>query len=80
MTSLKYLFIEPQYIGRGYGKVLWNHLVEYCEIMGFKEFSIVTSPQAKEFYVKMGAVPCGDVESLLKKGRIIPLLIYTVKK
>jgi len=34
----------------------------------------------KEFYVKMGAIPCGEVESLLKKGRIIPQLIYTVEK
>ncbi len=53
-------------------------LVEYCRIIGIKEFSIVTSPQAQEFYVKMGAVTCGEEESLLKKGRIIPKLIYTV--
>jgi len=80
VTYLEYLFIEPKYIGKGYGKLLWNHLVEYCKITGLKELSIVTSPQAKGFYVKMGAVPCGEVESLLKKGRIIPRLIYTVKK
>ena len=79
MTSLEYLFIEPKYIGQGYGKLLWNHLVEYCKSEGFKELCIVTSPQAKEFYLKMGAVSWGEVESLLKKGRIIPRLIYTVK-
>lgn len=78
MNSLEYFFIEPQYIGQGYGKLLWNHLVEYCKTVGIKEFSIVTSPQAQEFYVKMGAIICGEVESLLKKGRIIPQLIYTL--
>lgn len=78
-TSLEYFFIEPKYIGHGYGKILWNYLVKDCKNLGIKEFSIVTSPQAKEFYVKMGAIPCGEVESLLKKGRIIPQLIYTIE-
>lgn len=79
-ASLEYFFIEPKYIGRGYGKLLWNYLIKDCKNLGIKEFSIVTSPQAKDFYVKMGAVQCGEVESLLKKGRIIPQLIYTVEK
>ena len=79
-TSLEYFFIDPKYIGKGYGKLLWNYLVKDCKKLGIKEFSIVTSPQAKEFYVKMGAIPSGEVESLLKKGRIIPRLIYTVEK
>jgi len=79
-TSLEYFFIEPKYIGKGYGKLLWNYLVNDCKNLGIKDFDIVTSPQAKEFYVKMGAIPCGEVESLLKKGRIIPQLIYRVEK
>jgi GNAT superfamily N-acetyltransferase len=80
MASLEYFFIEPEYIGQGYGKLLWNHLVKHSKIIGIKEFIIVTSPQAQEFYIKMGAVTCGEIESLLKKGRIIPKLIYTVEK
>jgi N-acetylglutamate synthase-like GNAT family acetyltransferase len=80
VTSLEYFFIEPEYIGQGYGKLLWSHLVKGCKIIGIEEFSIVTSPQAQEFYVKMGAITCGEVESLLKKGRIIPQLIYTVER
>ena len=79
MTSLEYFFIEPEYIGQGYGKLLWNYLVSFCKVIGSKEFSIVTSPQAKEFYTKMGAKPQREVESLLKKGRMIPRLIYVVK-
>lgn len=79
-TSLEYFFITPKYIGKGYGKLLWNYLIKDCKKLGIKELSIVTSPQAKEFYVKMGAVSCGEVESLLKKGRIIPRLIYTIEE
>lgn len=78
ITSLEYFFIEPRYIGQGYGKILWNHLINNCKIAGIRELDIVTSPQAQDFYVKMGAVACGEVESLLKEGRIIPHLIYRV--
>lgn len=77
-TSLEYFYIAPKYIGKGYGKLLWNHLIKDCRSRGMKEFSLVTSPQAKEFYIRMGAILCGEVESLLKKGRIIPKLIYTI--
>lgn len=77
-VSLEYFFVEPRYIGKGYGRLLWKHLVERCKELGIGEFHIVTSPQAKEFYVKMGAVPRGEVESLLRKGRMVPLLAYTV--
>ncbi|MDF2985869.1 MAG: N-acetyltransferase [Eubacterium sp.] len=78
-TELEYFFIAPQYIGQGYGKRMWMHLIKECHNTGIKEFNIVTSPQAEEFYVKMGAAPAGEVESLLKKGRIIPKLVYKVK-
>lgn len=77
--SLEYFFIEPKSIGKGYGKLLWKHLVDFtCENSGIDEFVIITSPQAKEFYLKLGAVSLGEVESLLKKGRIIPQLLYKV--
>lgn len=77
-TSLEYLYVEAKYIGKGYGKVLWKHMVETCKKLDIKEFEIVTSPQAKDFYTKMGAKSCGEVESLVMNGRRIPKLIYTV--
>lgn len=79
VISLEYFFIEPQCIGKGYGKLLWNHLVNItCENLRIYEFEIVTSPQTKEFYIKLGAIFMGEVESLLKKGRMIPRLLYKV--
>jgi N-acetylglutamate synthase-like GNAT family acetyltransferase len=77
--SLEYLFILPKNIGKGYGKLLWNHMLKTCEDLGIKEFEIVTSPKAKDFYVKLGAKPVGEVDSLVIKGRKIPKLIYTLK-
>jgi len=77
-TELEYFYIDPRYIGKGYGKKMWDSLKEYCKETGIESFSLVTSPQAKGFYEKMGAVVTDEVESLLRKGRKIPKLEYTV--
>lgn len=75
-NSLEYFFIEPEFIGKGYGKLLWNHMITIGTRLGIKQIEIVTSPEAKEFYIKMGAIEVGIVESIIKKGRIIPKLLY----
>ncbi|WP_291576359.1 GNAT family N-acetyltransferase [Clostridium sp. UBA4548] len=77
-SALEYFFIEPKYIGKGYGRLLWNHAIDICKRLNIKEFEIVTSPQAKEFYIKMGAKYQGEIESLVAKERIIPRLVYKV--
>lgn len=79
-TSLEYFFIKPKFIGKGYGKILWNHMVEYGDNFGIKDIVIVTSPEAKGFYTKMGAIQTCEIESLVKKERKIPKLIYTFEK
>jgi len=53
---------------------MWNHLVNYCKEHNINNCTLVTSPQAKGFYDKMGAIQIGEVESILKKGRKIPIL------
>lgn len=75
-NSLEYFFIEPEFIGEGYGKLLWNHMITIGTRLCIKQIEIVTSPEAKEFYIKMGAIEVGIVESIVKKGRIIPKLLY----
>lgn len=75
-VELEYLYVEPSYIGKGYGKLLWNHMVDTFKNQGINQIVLVTSPQAKDFYIKMGAVLTGEVESLCRKGRKIPRLVY----
>lgn len=79
-TELEHFFINPNYIGKGYGKLLWNHVIENAKNLNIKQLEIVTSPEAIDFYIKMGAVKIGEVESLVKVGRKIPRLIYNVEK
>jgi ribosomal protein S18 acetylase RimI-like enzyme len=78
-SSLEYFYIAPQYIGKGYGKLLWLHVEESCKKYNIDELEFVTSPEAKKFYLKMGCIQIGETESFLKKGRRIPKLIYKIK-
>lgn len=77
-TALEYLYVAPEFIGNGYGKILWNHMINICLEKGIKEFHLVTSPQAKDFYIKLGARYIGEVESLVIKNRMIPKLQYNI--
>lgn len=77
-TELEYFFIDPRYIRKGYGKLLWKHVIETARSLNIKAFEIITSPEAIGFYTKLGALKIGEVESLVKVGRKIPRLIYNM--
>jgi len=79
VASLEYLYIDAQSIGKGYGKKLWNHLVNItCKNLEVKEFTFVANPGAKDFYLKLGAIYLGEAESKLKKGFMLPKFVYKI--
>lgn len=77
-VELQYFFIAPEYIGRGYGKIMWHHLINQCEKKGIHTFEWVTSPEAKGFYQSLGAIQKGTRQSLISEGRTIPVMVYTL--
>jgi N-acetylglutamate synthase-like GNAT family acetyltransferase len=77
-ASLEYLFIEPNSIGKGYGRELWNHICKICKSLGVKELEIVSSPKAKDFYTRMGANYSGEVDSPVVFGGKLPRLVFTI--
>lgn len=56
--------------------MLWDHLLNECRTMNITSFTLVPSPQAKDFYIKLGALLCDEVDSLVIKGKKIPKLLY----
>jgi GNAT superfamily N-acetyltransferase len=74
--ELEFFYIGVQFIGKGYGRKLWESLLGECAKLGVKSFELVTSPEAEPFYEKMGAETICHVESLINKDRIIPRLKY----
>ncbi|KAB2452358.1 GNAT family N-acetyltransferase [Bacillus sp. CH126_4D] len=76
--SLDFLYIHPRYKGTGYGKVMWKFVIEQAKELGIKSFTINSDPNAKGFYLKMGAKLIGETPSTVFKNRLLPLLKYDV--
>ncbi|PEY32207.1 GNAT family N-acetyltransferase [Bacillus cereus] len=75
---LDFLYLHPDYKGKGYGKVLWKGVVEKAVELGMKSFTIDSDPNAKGYYIKMGAKLIGETPSTVFKNRTLPLLQYDV--
>src|SRR5262245_47295654 len=72
--GLDYLFVEPDLIGRGLGRALWNHAVATARRLGHGALMVVSDPNAEGFYLKMGCRRIGTRPSELEAGRQLPLL------
>ena len=68
------LFVEPEAIGRGLGRLLYQHVLDRARELGFDRLTIDADPNAEPFYLAMGAVRIGDVPSGSIPGRVLPLL------
>ena len=49
------MFLDVDQIGRGLGRVLWQHAVQTARGLGVSEFVIGADPNAAPFYESMGA-------------------------
>ncbi|MDM5188118.1 GNAT family N-acetyltransferase [Bacillus sp. DX4.1] len=78
VDSLDFLYLYPVYKGKGYGKIIWECVVQQAIKIGITSFTIDSDPNAKGFYLKMGAKQIGETPSTVFKDRALPLLRYDV--
>ncbi len=77
-VELSHLFVEPDFIGRGCGRLLWQHAVECAARLGCARLTIESDPSAEPFYLKVGARRAGEKASTLRPGRRLSLLSYSI--
>ena len=75
-VELHDLFIEPRYIGKGYGKELWDYAVNLARRLGFSRLVLTADPNAEAFYARQGAVRIGEKASLVGSDRALPVMEY----
>ncbi|WP_096187904.1 GNAT family N-acetyltransferase [Evansella halocellulosilytica] len=73
--ELSFFFIDPNQIGKGSGKLMWEDAMKKAEETGYHCMKIISDPYARNFYEKMGATFIREVPSTFIKGRFLPLLI-----
>lgn len=76
--ELFYLFVAPEAINHGYGKLLWEHAVQVAAKLGYSKISIESDPHAEAFYLAMGARRVGTIASSLQAGRMLPVLEFSL--
>ena len=76
--ELSNLWVEPDSIGTGIGRLLWTHAMSAAREMGGTTVMIEADPNALGFYQAMGAVQVGETPSGPIPGRLLPLLRFVL--
>lgn len=72
-VELEAMFVEPEHIGRGYGRALMDHALAEFEATGLSRLIIQADPNAAPFYEQAGAQQIGERASDSIEGRNLPL-------
>ncbi|MDQ3394820.1 MAG: GNAT family N-acetyltransferase [Bacteroidota bacterium] len=67
------MFILPEYIGKGYGKILIEDLVDKAKSLGVSKIILDAEPNAEKFYEKYGFEVVGKRGSSIK-NRYLPIM------
>lgn len=77
-VKLDNVFIDPPFMGKGYGKKLMNDFYYRIQQIGFKKIILDSDPHAEEFYKKLGFKVVGQLASSIK-NRFLPIMELDVK-
>ena len=69
---LEDLWVEPQAMGAGHGRLLLEHAVATARALGVTALELDADPNAVGFYERMGARQVGDTPSAIVPGRRLP--------
>lgn len=69
---LDHIFVHPSFMMKGVGSKLIFHAMELCKERNIRCLYVLSDPNAKGFYEKMGAQYIDDVQSNIK-GRTVSL-------
>jgi N-acetylglutamate synthase-like GNAT family acetyltransferase len=71
--ELEDCWVSPKMKGKGFGRIMFMHLVSNLRDKNAKKLKIVSDPNAKGFYLAMGAQIVGQQSSNLP-NRFLPVL------
>ena len=76
--ELDNFFIALDYIGKGFGKILWDHVIDTARHLEKNEFILWSDPGADGFYKKMGCIKIGIKKSPMMPDRSPAVFKYTI--
>lgn len=77
-AELSALFVEPDVIGSGVGRLLFDDAVRVARRIGLRRLRIEADPFAAGFYEHVGAIRVGTTPSHSIAGRELPLYVLAI--
>lgn len=76
--ELDNFFLHSDFIGKGFGRKMWEHCCNDARQLGINEFIVWSDPHAENFYIKMGCQKIGERKSPMMPNRYPPVLKYQI--
>ena len=77
--DLLHMWVLPDAMGRGVGRLLFIHGLERAKKLGCRKLEIESDPNATGFYQRMGAHRVGvSIKEVDGQRRALPILIYDI--
>ena len=78
--QLEHLWVSPERIGSGVGRLLFDHAVRRAASLGAEMLRVEADPNAEGFYRRMGATRVGETSYPIDgQRRTLPLLVVEVR-
>ncbi|MDR7371596.1 GNAT family N-acetyltransferase [Flavobacterium aquidurense] len=77
-VKLDNLFISPEYIGKGLGRIAMNHFLMIARKLGINTITLNADPNAETFYTKFDFVKVGQITTKIK-DRYLPIMELNIK-
>lgn len=77
-VELEHMFVAPSHFGQGVGSALFQKALSHARAKGFREFMLISDPNAVGFYRKLGAQEIGQHQSRIA-GRSIPIMSVEIR-
>lgn len=75
---LKDFYVDPRYIGKGFGKKMWFYMLEVATNHFLMDIEFVSEPLAEGFFQKMGSVKIGEKVSHTMDNHKLPIMCYYI--
>lgn len=79
-VELSLLFVEPDFIGKGYGRKLITHAQEEARQLGYSKMIIQGDPNAERFYRSAGGSVVGTRKSASIPNRELPIFCINLRE
>jgi GNAT superfamily N-acetyltransferase len=73
---LEHFWLLPEYMGKGFGRRMFNDATRRVEALGAGSFTIEADPHAEAFYLACGAIRIGETPAPIEgaEHRVLPVL------